>query len=219
MTCELANEEVELLSDRALSWPAGRTLFVADVHWGKAAALRAGQIAIPGGTTARDLQRLTALLETTQAERLGILGDAFHAKAGMTDGLHQQLQTWREQHAGVEILMVRGNHDRRAGDPAGALNFTVVDEPYPLQNSPFVLAHDPGAYPEHPAGYVLAGHVHPGVRLSGKGRGGLRLPAFLFRPGGAILPAFGSLTGLADPAPTEADRVYVIAEEEIVRVN
>lgn len=219
MTCELAGETVELLPDRALWWPEGRTLFVADVHWGKAAALRAGQIAIPGGTTARDLERLTTLLTQQQAHRLVILGDAFHAKAGMTDGLRRQLQAWRDQHAQVEILMVRGNHDRRAGDPAEALNFAVVDEPYPLPHSPFVLAHDPDAYPYHPDGYVLAGHVHPGVRLSGKGRGAVRLPAFLFRPGGAILPAFGSLTGLADPVPTEADRVYVIAGDEVLQVN
>ncbi len=38
----LCDERVQLLADRALYWPRARTLFVADVHLGKAAAFRAG---------------------------------------------------------------------------------------------------------------------------------------------------------------------------------
>ena len=50
-----AARTVELLAERALHWPAARTLFVADVHLGKAAAFRAGGVAIPRGATANDL--------------------------------------------------------------------------------------------------------------------------------------------------------------------
>ena len=43
----LAGEAVELLPERALHWIRERTLFVADVHLGKAAAFRAGGVPVP----------------------------------------------------------------------------------------------------------------------------------------------------------------------------
>ena len=44
-----------LLAERALYWPRAATLFVADVHLGKAAAFRAGGVPLPRGATAADL--------------------------------------------------------------------------------------------------------------------------------------------------------------------
>jgi metallophosphoesterase superfamily enzyme len=77
----------------------------------------------------------------------------------------------------------------------------VVDAPHDA--APFLCCHEP----HDPApGYVLCGHVHPGVRLA-DGRGdAVRLPCFLLGPRRALLPAFGRLTGLAlvSPAPGEA---------------
>ena len=78
----LAGESVELLAERAIHWPGGHTLFVADVHLGKAAAFRAGGVAIPRGATAHDLARLDGLIERTRARRLVVLGDFLHAAAG-----------------------------------------------------------------------------------------------------------------------------------------
>ena len=66
----LAGERMLLLAQRALYWPRERTLFVADVHLGKAAAFRAGGVPVPRGATASDLSRLTALLAGTGARRL-----------------------------------------------------------------------------------------------------------------------------------------------------
>ena len=66
----VGDEAVELCADRALYWTRARTLFVADVHLGKAAAFRAGGVPVPRGTTATDLARLTALMRSWQ-EKLG----------------------------------------------------------------------------------------------------------------------------------------------------
>ena len=68
---------------------------------------------------------------------------------------------WRERHAELEILVIRGNHDLHAGDPDGAIRATTVDEPWP--DSPFELHHHPEPSDR---GYVLAGHVHPAIRSS-----------------------------------------------------
>ena len=88
------------------------------------------------------------------------------------------------------MTLVRGNHDSRAGDPPASLRIEVVDEPYLL--GPFALRHHPQLHATH---FVLAGHVHPVCRLSGRGRDSLRMPCFVAAAGQVVLPAFGEFTG------------------------
>jgi DNA ligase-associated metallophosphoesterase len=203
----LAGERVELHAERALYWPAGGTLFVADVHLGKAAAFRAGGIALPRGGTQADLARLTALLARTQARRLVVLGDFLHAAAGRVAALDAAFVAWRAAHASVALMLVRGNHDDRAGDPPAAWGVDVVAAPHPL--APFLACHEPAA---PPTGYALCGHVHPGVSLQGRSAGDhARLPCFVLGRRRAILPAFGGFTGLALVAPARGERIVAIA--------
>jgi DNA ligase-associated metallophosphoesterase len=151
----LAGERMLLLAQRALYWPRERTLFVADVHLGKAAAFRAGGVPVPRGATASDLSRLTALLAGTGARRLVVLGDLLHAAAGRVATLDAAFLRWRASHGAIEMTLVRGNHDTHAGDPPDGWRICVVA-------APFLLCHEPC---EPPTGYALCGHVHPGVRL------------------------------------------------------
>src|SRR6476469_9316188 len=74
----MAGERVALYAARALYWPRCMTLFIADLHLGKAATFRAGGVPLPRGSTAADLARLTRLIERTSAARLGVLGDFLH---------------------------------------------------------------------------------------------------------------------------------------------
>lgn len=202
----LAGETVELLAERALFWPAARTLFVADVHLGKAAALRAGGVAIPRGATANDLARLDALIGRTSASRLTVLGDLLHAAAGRVPALHAAFTRWRAAHAALSITLVRGNHDERAGDPPRSWNIDVVPGPHPL--APFVLCHEP-ATPR--TGHALCGHVHPGARIAGGAHESVRLPCFVLGRRRTLLPAFGRLTGLAIVAPARGETIVAIA--------
>ena len=82
----------------------------------------------------------------------------------------------------------------------------------------FILTHEPM---ENPAGeyYNLAGHIHPGVHLSGKGRQSITLPCFYFGQHQGILPAFGSFTGLAMINPKVNDQVFAIADGKILNLN
>jgi metallophosphoesterase superfamily enzyme len=112
------------------------------------------------------------------------------------------------------MLLVRGNHDRGAGDPPAELGIRCVDPP--LEEAPFVYLHHPE---EQPGGYALAGHLHPAVRLAGAGRQRERLPCFLFGARVGILPAFGDFTGSAEARPAPGDRVFVVAGEEVVEVG
>jgi DNA ligase-associated metallophosphoesterase len=210
---EVAGERLHLLGERAVWWERAGTLVVADLHWGKAATFRASGIPIPAGTTEADLGRLSAAVTRTAARRLVILGDLFHARAGRVPRTLGTIAAWRAAHPNLEVLLVRGNHDRHAGDPPAEFGFDVVNGPHPL--GPFVLRHEPAPSPD---GYVLAGHLHPGVRLHGPGRQSVRLPCFAFGRSVALLPAFSEFTGTAEREPRDGDRVYIIAGDEVFRV-
>jgi uncharacterized protein len=217
LPAEIAGENVLLYAGRALFWPAGRTLFVADVHLGKTAAFRAGGVALPGGATAANLARLTQLIAATQAEALVVLGDFLHAAAGRTAALERDVGAWRDDHRELAITLVRGNHDDHAGDPPAAWRVDAITGPAPAP--PFLLCHEP---PEANAGalfgYALAGHVHPAVRIAGAGLQSERLPCFVLGRHRAILPAFGSFTGSAVQAWAKDDAIVAIAGETLFHV-
>jgi DNA ligase-associated metallophosphoesterase len=205
----LGDEPVDLLPERALFWPRERTLIVADTHFGKAASFRVAAIAVPESAAA-DLTRLNRALERTGASRLALLGDFLHARAGRALAVLAAIAAWRAAHPRLEVVLVRGNHDARAGDPPPAWGITAVNAPFVL--GPFALCH----YPDTPApAYILAGHLHPAVVLTGPGRQRERLPCFLIGPTRAILPAFGSFTGHATVSPAADERAYVVAGEVI----
>jgi DNA ligase-associated metallophosphoesterase len=210
---EAEGERLRLLPERAVFWERATTLLVADPHWGKTATFRAGGIPVPGGTTAEGLSRLDAALARTGAARVVFLGDYLHARAGRSPRTLQALAAWRERWSRLDLVLVRGNHDRHAGDPPPELGVRCLDPP--LGEPPFVFQHHPGT---SPLGYVIAGHLHPAVRLAGAGRQRARLPCFVFGPGGAILPAFGGFTGAADVEPRPEDRVFVLAGDSVVPV-
>ena len=209
----VANEQLLLSADRAVYWPKKKTLLVADTHWGKAATLRAAAIPIPGGTTTADLDRLSVLLRDTGAQRMVLLGDAIHAKEGRAERTLRAVAEWREWHQGLEILLVRGNHDRRSGDPPSELRIECANAPY--REAPFVFQHYPG---EAKDGYALAGHMHPAIKLTGRGKEKRTLLCYWFTRCCGVLPAFGALTGAALVEREPEDRVYVIAGEEVIAV-
>lgn len=206
----LAGEAVHLLAERALYWSREATLFVADVHLGKAAAFRAGGVPLPRGGTQADLARLSNLIVATGAQRLVILGDFLHAAAGRVAALDAAFLVWRAAHAPLALTLVRGNHDDKAGDPPEAWRVDVVAEPHLL--APFLACHLPLT---PPTGYALCGHIHPGVRLSGAGDESARVPCFVLGRKRAILPAFGGFTGLALLQPAAGEQFVAIAGKRL----
>ena len=211
--CEIAGERLVLLAERAAWWPAREALFVADFHLGKAASFRAAGIPLPSGTTTENVERLGRAIDRTGARHVVFLGDFLHSAEARAPRTLERFAAWRAGRPNVALTLVRGNHDRKAGDPPVEWNVACVEAGESL--GPFVLNHEPGP---HAAGYALAGHIHPAVRLSGEGDESLRLPCFWFGKRHGVLPAFGAFTGSAVVRPRPGDRVFVIAEEEVVRV-
>ena len=211
---EVAGETLILMPERAAYWARAATIFVADPHWGKAATFRAGGIPVPRGTTAEGLARLDAAIARTGARRIVFLGDYLHARAGRAPETLGMLAAWRVKNPALELVLVRGNHDRHAGDPPPEAGLACMDSP--VRDGPFVLTHHPARSTD---GYVLAGHLHPGARLSGRGGMRERLPCFWFGRGCGVMPAFGEFTGLADVTAEAGDRVYAVAGGEVVEVR
>ncbi len=209
VTIELAGEEVLLLPEKALYWPREKMLVIADIHFGKAAAFRALGIPVPRGTTSENLGGLDMLLAAHDIEHILFLGDFLHAKAAHAAATVQTMFAWRERRPDLRLTLVRGNHDLHAGDPSALLRIAMVDEPYRI--GPFAFCHHPDLASD---GYVLAGHVHPVYRLTGR-RDSLRLPCFVVGTTRAILPSFGSFTGGHPVEPADGDRLYLLAEELI----
>lgn len=211
----VAAETLWLLPEHAIWWPGGAMLMVADAHIGKAAAFRALGQPVPRGTTADNLARLHALAMRHPARELVFLGDFLHARAARTAAVLLALHDWRRAlPAGLRVTLVRGNHDLHAGDPPPELRIDVVTEP--LVAGPFALCHTPvDGRMASPAGYVLAGHLHPAYALRGAGADAVRLPCFLFGPHEAILPAFGAFTGHATVRPGPDERVFVVGDGRV----
>ena len=207
----IRGETLWLLPQRVAYWVRARTLLVADAHFGKAAAFRSLGVAVPGGTTGAALERLDAALGATGATRVVFLGDFLHAREGRAPATLAAVSAWRSRWTGVDMTLVRGNHDRAAGDPPPEAGIACADAP--VVEPPFVLTHHPA---DSRDGYVLAGHVHPGAVLRGPGRQRERLPCFWQRRGCLVLPAFGDFTGLGEIAPAPGDRVFVVAGDEVV---
>lgn len=213
LSIDLAGERLVLLPERGLFWERGQMLLIADWHLGKAATFRAAGIAVPEGDLDEELQRLDQMLEATGAAELVILGDFAHARSGLTDRLAGRIQAWISE-CPAQVALLAGNHDRSAGlARVGSLGLELLGDS--TCREPFVLQHEPGM---SPAGYVLAGHLHPAVSLGEGKRGGLRAPCFWFGKAGGVLPAFGGFTGGRRVEPAPGDRVFAVGDSEVIEV-
>lgn len=198
---ELAGELVLLDARRAMVWPRENALLMADLHLGKASLMRQAGAALPRGTTTGDLERLSALVEAHQPKHLLVLGDLTHGAETLNAPWLQRFAEWRRAHDSLAITLVAGNHDRHMVLPE--LHIDVVPH---LDMAPFHLAHAPAT---HARLHVLAGHLHPAARFR-DGRIAQRWPAFWIGERRSVLPAFGTLTGLAPLSAEPEDSVYAI---------
>ena len=213
-TIVAGGQPITLLPEKAAFLAVSRTLLVADAHIGKAVSFRALGVPVPEGTTGATLDALSALVASWRVRRIVFLGDFLHSKHAHAPATIGALARWRRAHAALELVLVRGNHDDRAGDPPAHLGMQVVDEPYELGG--LALCHHPR--PRRGA-FVLAGHLHPCLGIGGRGFDHLRLPCFWFGDAVGVLPAFGAFTGMHPIRAAASDRVYLIADRMVVALR
>lgn len=205
LAINVAGESVTLRADRSMLWRD--SLFVADVHIGKAEIFRGRGMPVPSGDLHRDLERLSWAMGESGARRLVVLGDLIHGP--IPADVRAAVGEWRARQE-FSALLVAGNHDRHDVLPP-EWRFERVAE---LREGPFLFRHEPA----EGEGYVWGGHLHPGVTLRGRGDA-LRVPCFHIGARVGILPAFGSFTGHGHVPTIDGDRRFAIVGAGLVEVG
>jgi uncharacterized protein len=211
---EIRGNTWQLHPEKAVFWEDEGTLILTDLHLGKSGHFRKSGIATPGRINARNLDRLSALIQEFNPVRVLILGDLFHSTANRE---WLEFEEWIDNYDNLSWELVTGNHDTLHQSFYDTADIKVSDS---LQEGPFLFVHDPkGAQ----AGNLItvSGHVHPGIKIMGSGRQSLRLPCFCFTDNGILLPAFGEFTGLHTIKDrfNETDLVFALVDEEIIEIK
>ncbi|MBL6710948.1 MAG: ligase-associated DNA damage response endonuclease PdeM [Planctomycetes bacterium] len=205
--------DIVLLPGRAAFLPQTSTVVCSDIHLGKAATFRHAGMPIPEGSAQRDLQRLTAIIQTYNARRLLIAGDLFHARSGCTEHVLDEFSVFCEQvrqSHNTEVVLVLGNHERSLGKKFRPHEIGIKRCEKEIIEPPFRFIHDHQShFDAQPDSFTIAGHVHPTVTI--KGTSGDRLTCRCFVTTGTtlLLPAFGSFTGGYTIRPSNLTRIWL----------
>lgn len=207
---ELEGLNLILLPEKAIFIPEEKTLLLADLHLGKINHFRLAGIPLPSRANDENLERLIDVINKTRANKVVFLGDLFHSHYNHEwESLGQVLSHFPTS----EFHLVLGNHDIMSQVQYERHRIKVCEE---LYLGPLYLTHE---LVEKSKMYNLAGHVHPGVRLTGRGRQSVTLPCFYFGKRQGLMPAFGSFTGLARVGIKKEDRVFAIADGKVLDLD
>lgn len=200
---EIANEVLQLSALRAVFWPRQRMLIIADLHLGKTGHFRTHGIPVSNNVLEDDLKRLSVLVEQFDPQNILVVGDLFHHKFN-NDLL--QFARWKEQYGELGFLLVPGNHDKHLKMPYSNFGVEVLGDIYIRDGVVFV--HE--ANEKHKDIFSISGHLHPGYRISGRGRQSMVLPCFAIHAQSIILPAFSLFTGLYTGYATPDNANYFV---------
>ncbi|MGV3486282.1 MAG: ligase-associated DNA damage response endonuclease PdeM [Planctomycetaceae bacterium] len=212
-TVEVAGERLLLHPAKIVWWARRSTLLLADTHFGKAATFRQAGLPVPQGTTARMLQRWTDLLQEFRPQRMILLGDFVHHATRADRDFEGELVDWRRRHLELQMMLVRGNHDRGHAELFSTLGLDLVEEPHCEES--FAFCHRPELRIP-PETYGIAGHLHPSATIEDSTGSRLSLPCFHVGPQQMILPAFGEFTGSSRTVKTRGDRVFLVADNAVL---
>lgn len=212
MQVDVFGERLELYPQKAVFWRRKSMLFLADLHLGKINHFRKSGIAVPSKANNKNLESMIDLVNLTSPERVICLGDLFHSHYNPEWEVFGELV---KHFIKTSFELVLGNHDIMSDQQYLRKRIKVHEK---LCIEPFIFTHHPMVEEETPM-YNLSGHLHPGVKLSGKGRQSVTLPCFYFGERAGLLPAFGTFTGLARIYPKKEDKVFVIVEDKIIAIH
>lgn len=206
---KILNQTLCLLPEKAIFWEERKLLIVADLHLGKAGHFRKSGIPVSDLIHSKDILMLEKLIQKYQPAEVIFLGDLFHSD-------HNQgweiFRRWLKSKAPLPFKLILGNHDVLSDGDYNISNMELLDA---LDIGPFNFTH----IPEPNKLYNLAGHIHPAIKLKGKAKQSLRVPCFYFGHENGVLPAFGNFTGTATISVKKTDDVFVIAENEVIKIT
>jgi DNA ligase-associated metallophosphoesterase len=209
MEIKIEGISTHLLPEKALFFAEDQTMVVGDVHLGKATHFRKSGIALPYSPE-NDLLRLQQLLNKTKCKRIIFLGDLFHSSYNAE---WDEFILFRQRFPEINFHLIIGNHDvlnKQIYHDAG-----IEISPELILNDKILLTHDE----ENTTLFNIHGHVHPGIKIRGKGRQSIVLPSYVLYKKRMIIPAFGKLTGKYILNAGDAEELYVVSESKVWKLN
>jgi len=204
------NQNFTLYPHFGVYWKELDALLIADVHIGKDGHFRKEGIAIPNRITANDVSVLQLLLNESTCKKVIFLGDLFHSDFNQTCHHLQNLISNNPTH---QFILVKGNHDIIHEEQIYDLGIhQITDE---IIFNEISLTHIPI---NNPIQKNIAGHFHPAIKMQGKARMGLKIPAFYFGNHQVILPAFSPFSGHATVKPKKGEKVFIVLEGEVLQL-
>ncbi|NNE75836.1 MAG: ligase-associated DNA damage response endonuclease PdeM [Pricia sp.] len=205
---QIKNQNFVMHPAGVLFWKEKSILLISDVHLGKVSHFRKFGAAVPRKAIQKNFDLMDEAIDYFQPDMVVFLGDLFHSSLNKEWGLFEK---WASTVVS-EIVLVAGNHDIISPLKYESLGIRVVSE---IQLNGFLLTHHPE---ERASFFTFSGHIHPAVRLHGIGRQSLRLSCFFKLENQMILPAFGTFTGTHVLEAKENDEVFVVAQNEVVKI-
>lgn len=209
MIITFGTHEFLLHHSGALFWPDERMLIASDLHLEKGSHFARRGFFLPPYDSHDTLSALIKVLKETAAEKLLLLGDAFHDAKGF-DRLGKKERALFDRFLAYNPVWIHGNHD--AGFvPEGFKGM----EDFTQGGVTFRHEAEPGAINE------ISGHFHPKAEMP-FGRGNYACPCYIEDGKKLILPSFGSYTGgLSVTAPAIAElfanapNLYLLGENRV----
>ncbi len=207
--------DFRLLAKKGLYWPEQQTLFIADTHFGKEATFRSQGIALPRGGTEGTLATIAQMISECQASRLVLLGDMFHARSSISQGIRESLDAFFSAHEQLRFTLVLGNHDK--GVPALTKGWPIEILDSGASIGCISVSHLPQA-PSPSTKLLMCGHLHPAYCFASKMDSVGKLACFWLSNRQFVLPAIGEFTGTKVIQTSNSDQTWVIADDQILRV-
>jgi uncharacterized protein len=176
---------------------------VADLHVGYDAARRRRGEAIPLANLAEELSPLTTAIHNHGVKRVVVAGDLFEERGGTVRAA--EVLAWFTA-AGVELVVVPGNHDRGLRAEAG-----LPLAPGGVDVGGWRVLHGDGRWP---AGRLMCGHFHPWLRW-----GPADVPCYLVGERAMVLPPFSADARGVDVVPQQRWAKYrccAVAEDTVL---
>ena len=203
------NDHFYLHKTGAVFWKEKNTLLLADIHLGKVGHFRKSGIPVPRKAGGVFYDKIIKLKNSLNFSQIIFLGDLFHSSLNNEWFL---FENWVKK-SELKIILIKGNHDIIPKLVFEQVGIKTYDD---LKIEKFFFTHYPKKINDC---FVFSGHIHPGVRLIGKGKQMMKFPCFICNKDQIILPSFGGFTGMHLPKIKNGDQVFVITNKEIIEIK
>lgn len=213
LSVDFRNQEFILAPEKAIYWLEQNALLLSDLHLGKTGHFRKAGIPVSSEINSENLHRLEQAVKYFNPSTIFFLGDLFHSDINLEWNTFSE---FRQKYSDIEMILILGNHDFYGVSEYERLGLRCFKS---LRLNKFELVHEVPELSLQDNKTYIGGHIHPSVKLKGKGRQSIHAECFLLSESKILLPAFGSFTGNHRISPSKNDMVFPIIDGKIIELT